>query len=74
MSALEILALVLVLTLGLAALAFWTWMLIDCIRNEPHEGHDRLLWVLVIVFTKIVGALIYFFVRRPERLRAEAAS
>lgn len=74
MSALEILALVIVLTLGFAALGFWAWMLVDCIRNEPREGHDRLLWVLVIVFTKVIGALIYFFVRRPERLRAQSAS
>lgn len=74
MSTLEFFVLGIVLTLGLCGLAFWIWMLVDCIQNEPREGHDRLLWVLVIVFTKIVGAAIYYFVRRVPRQRAELVS
>ena len=55
--------------LGLVALVFWIWLLIDCLTKEPSEGNDKLIWVLVIVFTNWVGALIYYFVRRPERIR-----
>jgi hypothetical protein len=54
--------------IGLALLAFWIWMLIDCIKNEPSTGNDKLIWVLVIVFLGWIGAAIYFFVRRPSRL------
>ena len=51
------------------ALAFWIWMLVDCLKHEPPEGNDKMIWVLVIVLTNWIGALIYFFVRRPERRR-----
>jgi hypothetical protein len=70
----------LVLVLGLVAFAFvatifgfWIWMLIDCVKYEPSEGNDKILWVLIIVFTHWIGALIYYFVRRPQRLKATAA-
>ena len=53
--------------LGVFAIVFWIWMLIDCATKEPSEGNDKLIWILVILFTHLLGALIYFFVRRPQR-------
>jgi membrane-bound ClpP family serine protease len=53
---------------GVAAFGFWIWMLIDCITKEPSEGNDKLIWILVIAFTHFIGAAIYYFVRRPERI------
>ena len=57
---------------GIAVLGtiFWIWMLIDCLTKEPSEGNDKLAWVLVILFAPLIGALIYYFVRRPERIKA----
>ena len=52
-----------------ALLGFWIWMLVDCLRNESKEGKDRLIWTLVILFTKVVGAGIYYFVRYRKRRR-----
>ncbi len=49
--------------------AFWIWMMIDCASNEPSEGNDKVVWILVVVLTGFIGALIYYFVRRPERRR-----
>lgn len=45
----------------------WIWMLIDCLVNEPSEGNDKIIWVLVIIFVGWLGALIYLFARRPRR-------
>lgn len=59
---------------GLIAMAFWIWMLVDCLKHESSKGNDKLIWVLVIVLTNWIGALIYFFVRRPERKRTLSAS
>ncbi len=56
-----------VLAVSLFLIGFWVWMLIDCLKNEPSEGNDKIVWLLVIVFTKIFGAAIYYFVRRPRR-------
>ena len=53
----------------LLLLAFWVWMLVDCATKEPSAGNDKIIWILVIIFTHWIGALIYYFVRRPERKR-----
>jgi hypothetical protein len=59
----------------LASFAFWIWMIIDCATNEPPTGNDKLVWIVIIVFTQIVGALIYYFVRRrPRALRGVAGT
>ena len=60
---------VLAVGIGLSALAFWIWMLVDCIQHESSEGNDRIVWVIVIVATKLVGAIVYYFARRTKRLR-----
>jgi hypothetical protein len=43
--------------LGLAAMAFYVWMLIDCLMNEPSEGNDKLIWVMVILFANGLGTV-----------------
>lgn len=58
-----------ILLIGLALLVFWIWMLVDCASKEPSQGNDKLVWILIIVLTHWIGALIYFLVRRPERKR-----
>jgi hypothetical protein len=55
------------LLVGLAFFVFWIWMLVDCATKEPSQGNDKIIWILIIVFTHWIGALIYFLVRRPER-------
>ena len=55
--------------IGMLLFAFWIWMLVDCATKEPSQGNDKIIWILVIVLTNWIGALIYFFVRRPERKR-----
>jgi len=57
-------------TIGILGMIFWVWMLIDCAMNEPSEGNDKVIWVIIIIFTHIIGAMLYFFVRRPARIRA----
>ena len=62
--------------LAVALLSFWIWMLVDCLRNETEDPRERLVWVIVIVLLKLVGAAVYYFVRyrsRPPRAVASAA-
>lgn len=49
--------------------AFWIWMIVDCATNEPQGNDNKIVWILIIVLTHFIGALIYFFARRPERRR-----
>lgn len=55
--------------IGSLLFAFWLWMLIEVLTKEPPEGNDRLIWLLVVILTNWIGAQIYFFLRRPERIR-----
>jgi len=54
--------------LVLGASVFWVFMIIECATKEPASGNDKLIWILVIIFTHWIGALIYYFVRRPQRI------
>jgi hypothetical protein len=55
--------------IGILGTVFWIWMLIDCATKESGQGNDRVVWVVVIALTHLLGALIYFFARRPTRIR-----
>jgi cytochrome bd-type quinol oxidase subunit 2 len=58
---------VIALAVVVLVFAFWIWMIVDCATKEPSEGNDKVVWIVIIVFAQIIGALIYFFVRRPQR-------
>ena len=51
------------------SIAFWIWMLIDCITKEPDQGNDKIVWIIVIALTGALGALVYLLARRPARIR-----
>ncbi len=55
--------------IGIAGTILWIWMIIDCATKEPSEGNEKLVWILIIVLTHWVGALIYLLVRRPKRIQ-----
>ncbi len=63
--------------LGMALTVFsfvlWIWALIDCLQNEPSTGNEKIVWVIVILLTHWIGALLYLFVRRPQRIRQYGA-
>lgn len=54
---------------SLVTLAFTCWMLVECVTLEPTLGSERLIWVLIILFVPFVGPLLYYVVRRTERIR-----
>ncbi|WMW25977.1 PLDc N-terminal domain-containing protein [Methanolobus sediminis] len=61
--------LIFVFGFGIIGTLFWLWMLIDCATKEPSEGNDKLIWIIIIVFTHVLGAFVYFFIRRPKRIK-----
>ena len=63
-----VLLLAILAVVGLVIFAFWIWMLVHCLQNQALSGNEKLVWVLVIVFTHFLGAVIYFFVGRTKRL------
>lgn len=56
--------------LAIAFTIFWIMMIIDCVQNEPSTGNDKIVWLLLLIFTHGLGAMIYYFVRvRPRQSR-----
>jgi hypothetical protein len=53
----------------IANLVLVIWSLIDAIKvpdDSMFEAGTKLIWVLVIVFTGFIGAIIYLAVGRPS--------
>jgi hypothetical protein len=44
-------------------------VLVDCATKETDQGNTKIVWILIIVFTHWLGALIYLLARRPQRLK-----
>jgi hypothetical protein len=56
---------------AIAATIFQIWMLIDAVINEP-TTEQKILWVLVIAFTHIIGAVLYLVVRKMGKGQSTA--
>jgi prolipoprotein diacylglyceryltransferase len=54
--------------LAVTGVIFWIWMIVECATKEPNQGNDKIVWILIIVLTGWIGGLIYYFVRRPQRI------
>ncbi len=54
--------------LGILGSIFWIWMLIDCATNKTLRDNQKIGWIIAIVFTHLLGAIIYYFVGRTPRL------
>lgn len=43
--------------------------LIDILKNR-FEGNNKLIWILVVLFTSIVGSLLYFIIGRKQKIQS----
>ncbi len=48
--------------IGILFFVFWIIMLVDAATRKFKNDTDKVIWILVIVLTGIIGALIYYFV------------
>ncbi len=48
---------------GIAATVFWIMMLVHA---ATHDIKDKAMWIILMVFTGIVGAVIYYFVVKKK--------
>lgn len=39
----------------------WIWALIDVAKREFKNKDDKTLWILIVVLTGLIGAIIYYF-------------
>ncbi len=58
---------ILVILLVLLSHIFWVWMLVDCATKQSLKGNEKVVWVIIIAVTNLLGAVLYFFIRRSQR-------
>ena len=54
--------------IALLASIFWVWMLVDILTSNM-ESTDKILWFLVVFFLHLIGAIIYYVVKRSNTHR-----
>ncbi|GAB3024111.1 PLDc N-terminal domain-containing protein [Spirosoma pulveris] len=42
--------------------------LIDVVRSNFRGPNDKVIWVIIIVFLNLIGALLYIFIGRKQRI------
>jgi membrane protein YqaA with SNARE-associated domain len=42
--------------------------LIDILRSN-FQSNNKLIWILVVIFTNVLGAILYFLIGRKQRIR-----
>ena len=58
--------------LGLFLFIFWLSMLIDCLKRDFKKDYEKIVWVLVMIFLHLLGAIIYYFVVKVSDKKAVA--
>lgn len=59
---------VIVFAVAIVATIVWIWALVDCLQNPRLNGTEKLVWVLVILFLHVLGAIIYLAIGRQSRI------
>jgi hypothetical protein len=54
------------IAVGLACMAFWIWMIVDCAIYERATG-TKIGWLLIILLVGFLGAPLYYIVRKLPR-------
>ncbi len=44
--------------------------LVDILKSE-FKGHNKIVWVLVILFTNFFGAILYFLIGKEQKIKIE---
>jgi hypothetical protein len=51
--------------LAIFGVVFWIWMLVDCLSRKKFE--DKLVWVIILIFLNIFGAILYYFIVKNKK-------
>jgi len=55
------------MVLGVLIFAAWIWMIVDCAKRKKFRHGDRVLWILLLVLTGIIGMILYYFMEMYKK-------
>jgi len=47
----------------------WIIALIDILKSD-FQGNNKIIWVLVVIFLPIIGAILYFIIGKNQKITA----
>ncbi len=56
----KLLSIILILAVVAFCIVFPIWAIIDCIKSDERDKNAKIGWVILVVFTWWLGALIYW--------------
>jgi len=57
----------LIASLAIFLFVFWIWMIVDCATRKFKNDTDKIVWILVILFANLIGAVIYYFIVKRKK-------
>jgi len=64
---LMVLFIFLLVSIGIFLFVFWILMIVDCATRKFKNDTDKIVWILVILFTNLIGAVIYYFIVKRKK-------
>ncbi|MEF3254384.1 MAG: PLD nuclease N-terminal domain-containing protein [Deferribacterales bacterium] len=55
------------LAISTALFILWGWAIIDILKSD-FKGVDKIIWLLVVFFLNILGAILYYFIGTKQKL------
>lgn len=52
----------------IAVLLFPIWALIDILKSK-FEGNTKLIWIMLVVFTNLIGTILYFIIGKNQKIK-----
>jgi len=65
---LGIVELIIVLVFVLLPVVLLLWALIDILRSNFKDSVTKLIWIVVVVFVPVVGAILYLVLRKGQKV------
>ena len=51
---------------GIASMVFWIFMIVDCAKRDFKSDNDKVVWIILLAMTHVLGATIYYFVIKKK--------
>ncbi|MCL4321226.1 MAG: PLDc N-terminal domain-containing protein [Deltaproteobacteria bacterium] len=58
----------------IASIVLWISALIDILKSDFRGGSDKIVWLLVVVFLPLLGAILYFTIGKNQKIDKPAVN
>lgn len=69
----EWILILLALAMLLAFLGFWIYTIVDIAKSRFVDDTNKIVWLLVVVLTGVIGSIIYWIFGRSSRVLVDNA-